>query len=122
MHGQAGGANLAEAAAAVENIRRKLESYPPGFVYNMDETGLLYMCLPSRSYVSRRDCRLARGSKAMRSTDIVTLVLCTNATGTNKLPVAMIGSVARPLCFRGEGNECPLPYFDQKMAWMNKHV
>jgi len=88
----------------------------------MDETGLLYKCLPSRSYVPRRDRRLARGSKPMRSMDRVTLVLCTNATGTYKLPVTMIGSAGRPLCFRGEGNECPLPYFDQKKAWMDKHV
>ena len=122
MHGQAGGANLAEAAAAVEDIRRKLESYPPDRVYNMDDTGLLYKCLPSRSYVPCRDRRLARGSKAMRNIDRVTLLLCTNATGTHKLPVTMIGSAARPLCFRGEGNECPLPYFDQKKAWMDKHV
>jgi len=66
---------MAEAAVAVEDRRRKLESYPPDCVYNMDETGLLYECLPSRSYVPRRDRRLARGSKAMHSMDRVTLVL-----------------------------------------------
>jgi len=62
VHGQAGGANIAEAAAAVEDIRRKLESFPPDCGYNIDETGLLYKCLLSRS-------------KAMRSMDRVTLVL-----------------------------------------------
>jgi len=36
--------------------------------------------------------------------------------------VGMIGSAARPLYFCGEGNECSLPYFDQKKAWMDKHV
>jgi len=122
MHGQAGDANLAAAAAAVEKIRRRLDAYPPDRIYNMDETGLLYKCLPSRSYVPRRDRRSARGTKAMRSMDRVTLVLCTNATGSHKLPVAMVGTANNPLCFRGEGNECPLPYFSQKKSWMDKYA
>jgi len=54
--------------------------------------------------------------------DRVTLVLCSNATGTHKLPVAMIGEPVSLLCFRGEGNECSLPYFNQKKAWMDKCV
>jgi len=61
--------------------------------------------------------------RAMRHMDRVTLVLCTNATGNHKLPVAMIGEPVNRLCFRGEGNECPLPYFNQKNAfgWMREN-
>jgi len=54
--------------------------------------------------------------------DRVTLVLCTNATRTHTLPVAMLSEAVRPLCFRGVGNEFPLPYFSQHKAWMDKHV
>jgi len=122
MHGQVGAANLVAAAAAVEDILRRLEAYPPDRIYNMDEKGLLYRCLPSRSYVPRRDRRHARGTKAMRKMEQATLVLCTNATGNHKLPVAMIGQAESPVCFRGEGNACPLPSFNQKRAWMDKHV
>jgi len=122
MHELAVAANLVAAAAAVEDIRRRLEAYPPDRFYNMDETGSLYRCLPSRSYVPRSDRRHARGTKAMRNMERFTLVLCTNATGTHKLPVAMIGQAENPMCFRGEGNACPLPYFNQKRAWMDKHV
>lgn len=122
MHGQAGAVNLAKAAAAVADIRRKLEGYTPDRIYNMDGTGLLYRGLPSRSYVPRKDRKRARGSKSMRSKDRMTLVLCTNADASHKLPVAMIGSAASPLCFRGAGNACPLPYFSQKSAWMDHHV
>ena len=116
MHGQAGAANLVAAAAAVEDIRRRLEAYPPDRIYNMHETGLLYRCLPSRSYEPRRDRRHARGTKAMRNMERVTLVLCTNATGTQKLPVAIIGQAENPMCFCAEGNACPLPFFNQKRA------
>jgi len=122
MHEQAGDANLAAAAAGGEKIRRRLDAYPPDRIYSMDETGLLYKCLPSRSYVPRRDRRSARGTKAMRSIDRFTLVLCTNVTRSHELPVAMVGTANKPLCFRGEGNASPLPYFAQKKAWMDKYV
>jgi len=41
----------------------------------MYETGLLFRCQPSRSYVPRRDGRHARGTKAMRHMDRFTQVL-----------------------------------------------
>ena len=87
----------------MERIRRQLEAYPPNLTY-MDETGLLYRCLPSGSYVPRRDRRNARGTRAMRNMERVPLVLCTNANGTQKLPVAMNGQANNPMCFRGEDN------------------
>jgi len=52
--------------------------------------------------------------------DRVTLVLCINVTGSHKLPVAMVGTANNPLCFRDEGNACPLPYFSQRKASMDK--
>jgi len=58
----------------------------------------------------------------MRNMERVTLVLCTNANGTHKLPVAMTGQANNPMCFRGEGNAFPLPYVTQKRAWMDKDV
>jgi len=122
MHVQEGAVNLMAAAAAVEGIRRRLEAFPPDRIYNMDETTLLFRCLPSRSYAPQMDRRRARGTNAMRDMDRVTLILCTNATGTHKLSVAMICEAIKPLCFLGDGNECPLPYFDQRRAWMDKIV
>jgi len=122
LHGHAAEVNLALAASAMEDIRRKLEAYPPDRIYNLDETGLLYRCLPSRFYVPRWDRQHARGTNAMRHMDRITLALCTNATGTHKHPVAMIGEPVHPSFFRGVSNECPLPYFNQKKAWMDKHM
>lgn len=80
----------------------------------MDETGLLYRCLPSRSHVTRRDRRHARGTKAMRQKERVTLAIFTHATATHKLPVSTIGQSASPICFRGEGNACTLSYLSEK--------
>lgn len=122
MHGQASEANLALSASAMQEICRTLDASPPEGIYNMDETGLLYRCLPSRLYMPRRDWWHARGAMAMRHMDCVTLVLGTKATGTHKLPVSMIGEKERPMCFRGAGKDCPLPCFNQKNTRMDRHV
>ncbi len=45
----------------------------------------------------------------------MTLITCTNATGTHKIPLAMIGKAEHPRCFRAKS--CPLPYKAQKNAW-----
>lgn len=122
LHGCGASANVEEAAARMADIRRQLGGVDPDLIYNVDETGLLYRGLPSRSYVPGEDRRQARGSKAMKSKDRVTLSLCCNATGSHKVPIAMIGKAAQPMCFVGASNRCPLPYFSQKSAWTDATV
>jgi len=103
-------------------IRRELAKYDPDHIYNMDETGLQFRCLPNRAYIAAGQRRRARGTKAMKAKDRVTLVLACNATGSHKLPIAIIGSAAVPLCFKPPRASCPLPYFNQKSAWMDSVV
>ena len=117
------------AAADVEALRQQmeeicsqLEAFNPEQIYNMDETGLYFRCLPNRAYVSAGSRRRARGSKAMKNKDRVTLVLAVNATGSHKIPVAIIGKAAVPLCFKSPRAPCPLPYFSQPSAWMDGDV
>jgi len=102
--------------------RADLATYDPEHIYNMDETGLQYRCLPTRSYIAAGRQRRARGSKVMKAKDRVTLVLARNATGSHKIPVASIGSVAVPLCFQPPCANCPLPYVSQHSAWMDAVV
>jgi len=103
-------------------IRQQLEGANLDLIHNVDETGLLYRGLPSRSNVPSKDRRTARGSKTMKSKDRVTFTLCCIATGTHKEPVTMIGKVAQPMCFQCEGNASPLPYFSQKSAWIDASI
>jgi len=106
-------------AARIAEIRETLRGVPPWLIYNIDETGLFYRCLPHRSYVSARERRSARGSKAMRAKDRVTAVLCVNADGSHKLPIAIIGKAVRPLCFCPPAPGCPVPFFSQVNSWMD---
>ena len=56
----------------------------------MDETGLFYRQLPTRS-LSSMDISCGKTNK-----DCVTATLCCNADGTHKIDVAIIGQYARP--------------------------
>jgi len=124
LWGQAGSA--AEAVRQRERrmaeIRSELATYDPENIYNMDETGLQYQCLPSQTYNAAGRRRRVRGSKAMTAKDRVTLVLACNATGSHKIPVAIIGCAAVPQCFKPPRDGCPLPSFSQQSAWMDGTV
>jgi len=58
----------------------------------------------------------------MKAKDRITLVLVCKATGTHKIPIAIIGKPQQPLCFMPPRRPCPLPYFSQKSAWMDADI
>ncbi len=122
LHGEATDLDLKEAETAMLTLRRQPQNagYQLKDIFNMDETGILYRCLPNQSYVLEvGDTRqLCRGTKAMKAKDRVTFVMCVNATGTCKVPVLIIGSAKQPHCFRDA--PCPIPYIDQPKAWVDK--
>ena len=89
-------------------------------IYNADETGLLWKCLPDRTLVSCRE-KSAPGFK--KSKDRLTVLGCTNATGTHKLKPVMIGKFAKPRCFKNVNMEAlPVIYKSQRNAWMNSEI
>jgi hypothetical protein len=106
----------------MEEVRTTLKEkgYTRDNTFNMDESGLFYRCMPNRTYiVGGGDVRqLGKGTKAMKAKDRVTAVFCSNSTGTCKVPPLIIGTSKQPHCFRDA--RCPLPYIDQKKAWMDK--
>jgi len=85
-------------------------------IFNCDETGLNFRLLP--------DCTLGAGFEKTapgrkKSKDRVTLNICSNASGTIKMPVHLIGKAKRPRCFKKVNMELlPVKYTNQKNAWM----
>jgi len=65
LWGAGGSAATNEAATQQrkEEIRADLSAYEPDQVYNMDETGLFFRCLPNCAYVTAGRRRRARGTK-----------------------------------------------------------
>lgn len=53
----------------------------------------------------------------------VTAMVCANASGTNRLPLVLIGTAKKPRCFKGTNmNALPVHYYDQKNAWMSQAI
>ena len=56
-------------------------------LYNCDETGLCYRMLPTKTLAARNE-KTAPGMK--KAKERVTLMACSNATGSHKLPLKLI--------------------------------
>lgn len=63
-------------------------------IYNMDETGLFWKMMPSRGLLTRSLPGLKK-DKAR-----ISIVFCTNSTGTDRLPLWFIGSAKKPRSLR----------------------
>lgn len=89
-------------------------------IYNADETGLLWKCLPQRTLVS---CRKKSAPGFKKAKDCLTVLGCTNATGTHKLKPVLIGKSAKPRCFKNVNMDAlPVIYKSQRNAWMNSEI
>ncbi|KAI0993697.1 hypothetical protein K3495_g14486 [Podosphaera aphanis] len=76
------------------DIRDMLSNYAPADIYIMDETGLFYRAQQDRSLATQ----LLMGRKSDK--ERLSIVICTNENGTDKLPLLVIGSAKQPLDHR----------------------
>ena len=101
----------------LDKLYEIIRKYPPSCIYNMDETGLFHRLLPHYTLLmSNEDVSTVRGKK--KSKDWVTLVVCANSDGSNKIPCCMIGKSKIPAC--SVGKHWPIPYCSQCKAWMDQ--
>lgn len=85
-------------------------------LYNCDETGLNFKRLPSKSLVSRNE-KSAPGLK--QSKERITVMCCSNASGTHKVRLLVIGKSKKPRAFKNVSIQTlPVSYTNQKKAWM----
>lgn len=83
-------------------------------VYNADETGLLWRCLPT-STLAGGDEKEAKGFK--KNKDRLTVLLCANASGSHRLTPFVIGKSKTPRAFKNVAN-LPVHYAAQQNAWI----
>ncbi|UYV71196.1 hypothetical protein LAZ67_8002131 [Cordylochernes scorpioides] len=96
-----------------EKISSFLDKYSPSNIYNIDESGLFYKCLPDKTLTFKGDtCSGTKWSK-----ERITFLAGTNMDGSDKLPLLVIGKYAKPRCFRKEKN-LSTHYEANKTAWM----
>lgn len=98
-------------------LQEKLNMYDPNDIYNFDETALFYAMEPNKTLASKG----CKGRKVCK--DRITLGLCSNSTGTEKLIPVVIGKYGKPRCFNGINiNNLGVDYFFNTKAWMTSNI
>ena len=115
LHDEGASFDIGKVAREISKLRRTPSDFEEEFIFNMNGTGL-FKLFAKRSYVLPSEVRdVLRGTKDMKANARVSIYVCTNATGTLKVPLAFIGKSKTPRCFR-KGLP-PVSYFTQISAW-----
>ncbi|KAH1246141.1 CENP-B 2 [Glycine max] len=95
------------------SIREKIDQLPMKDVFNMDETGLFYRLQVDHSLATKQ----LEGRK--QDKERLTVVICCNEDGSEKIPLWIIGKYAKPHCFKNVNmNSLDCQYRANKKAWM----
>ncbi|CAG9563419.1 unnamed protein product [Danaus chrysippus] len=101
----------------INELQSLLKDYEPKDVFNADETGLFFKCLPDKTLNFKNEkCHGGKHSK-----ERFTILLATNMTGSEKLKPLVIGKAKKPRCFSGF-KTIPLDYDANKKAWMTAEI
>ena len=93
-----------------------LSNYKLENIFNADEFGLFYQCLPDKTYhLKREKCSAGKKSKVR-----LTGMAAASAVG-EKLPMLVIWKSKNPRCFRNV-KHLPCEYKSQKKSWMNSEI
>lgn len=96
-----------------EELAEILKDHKPENVFNADETGLFFKCLPNSSMVFKDEkCHGGKHSK-----ERISVLLAANMDGSQKLKPLVIGKSNKPRCFKGI-KSFPVTYRANKKAWM----
>lgn len=114
VHGEKKSAPINDANEWRQNkMKEILEKYAPEDIYNADETGLFFQLLPDRTLAFKGE-KCYGGKKSKQR---LTVLLCTNSTGTHRIQPLVIGKSLKPRCFKNV-KSLPVEYKANKKAWM----
>ncbi|XP_060077937.1 tigger transposable element-derived protein 4-like [Ylistrum balloti] len=98
-------------------LKSILQEYQPCDIYNADETGIFFRLLPDKT-LEFKDVK-CHGGKL--SKDKLTVMVCSNMSGTDKLPLLVIGKSKNPRCFKNI-KHIPVQYESNKTAWVTSDL
>jgi hypothetical protein len=94
-----------------------MAKYSPKDIFIADDFGLFYNMLPEKTHTFKgASCK---GIKV--NTERITVLVCVNLDGTEKLPLLVIGKSKLPRCFR-KTKLLPRTYCHNKTAWMTCEI
>lgn len=122
-HGESGSADSTgiEAFRARFNKFLEEENLTLSQVYNADEAGFYWRSMPKNTQVTKHEGK-AKGKKI--SKERISVLVGSNATGTHRLKLAMVGKSKRPHAMRNMNIEIDLPakYYNTKNAWFTAAI
>jgi len=101
----------------IRQIRTICDQYEPSEIYNIDETGLFWRRMPNGGLSYRKVARKKKDKTR------ISLVVTTNADGSDRMPLWIIGSAKTPRALRGVNFQalgCVWCY--NKKAWMRQDI
>jgi hypothetical protein len=115
--GESGVTDMEIIEESLPRIRTILDQYALADIYNMDETGLFYRMQADNSLATRQ----FEGRK--QNKERITITVCCNANGFDKLPLWIIGKSFRPRYFKNINiDNLDYKYHTNKNAWMTQNV
>ena len=116
LHGEGRSHNFEAAKKKLNFLTEQLREYELGDIYNIDETALFYR-LELEGTLATQEIKGVKQCK-----ERITVVLCCNSNGTDKLKPLVIGKYEKPLCFKGFDKNRFVQYFHNKNAWVTKTI
>jgi hypothetical protein len=111
--GESGSVNTDVVEKAIPDLISELEKYDANDIFNFDETALFYRMEPDRTLATKR----IEGRK--KDKERITIGLCTNATGKEKMAPLVIGKYKNPRCFKNVNlGNIGISYKNNNKAWM----
>lgn len=113
LSGESASVNEDTCAEWLAHLSDLLETYTSDEIYNADETGLFYRCLPNKTLdFKNTDCHGGKESK-----ERLTVLLAVNMSGSVKHVPCVIGKSLKPRCFKNV-KTFPTEYTANSRAWM----
>jgi hypothetical protein len=122
VSGEAASADFAVAGEYSSEFKRLVDegNYHPDLVFNVDETGLYWKRLPSRTYIACEESS-APGFKVVN--DRLALLLGGNASGNFKLKPMLVYHSETPLVMKGMVETRPPVFWrSNKKAWVTQTI
>lgn len=118
ISGESASASVSDCETWKQTVLRPiLEKYPRKDIFNADETGLFFKCLPNKTLTFKNDPCFGGKQSKLR----ITILVAANMVGTERLKMLVIGKSKTPRCFRGV-KSLEVDYTFNKKAWMTTDI
>ncbi|KAG0439476.1 Tigger transposable element-derived protein 6 [Dictyocoela muelleri] len=117
MHGESASVNLDDFKDDISDIKKEIALYDQNDVFNFDETCLFYRMEPDKTLATKK----VNGRK--KSKERITIGLCVNSTGSEKITPLVIGKSAKPRALKNINlKNLGIDYYSNKCAWMTASI